>query len=131
MRSVALGLAVAGLLLSADTASATYPRYGGYRGYYRPYYRGGYLPSPYPYIPPIRPLPVPYIPPVTPVYPVVPVNPIYPPYVPPYYPPYTPPYYPYGPFYGSRTPPPRTATAPANRTPPPLPAGLGFTTPVR
>ena len=94
MRRLALALSVAGLLATADTASATFPflRGGyGYRSYNRPfippYGRGGYLPSPYPYYPPIRP---PYIPPVRPVVPVTPVTPVYPPYVP--YVPYVPPY---------------------------------------
>jgi hypothetical protein len=146
MRPVALGLAVAGLLLSAAPASATFPPFRTYPSYSRPYIppygRGGYLPSPYPYyppyrpiyppyIPPVRPLPVPYIPPVTPV---VPVNPIYPPYIPPYYPPY-------GPFDGgsagaTRVPPPVRPVVGGSRVPPPrpgagLPAGLGFTAPPR
>ena len=141
MRLVAFGLAVAGVLLTADGASATFPPYrGGYnRGYYPPYGRGGYLPSPYPYIPPYRPIYPPYIPPVTPVrpvYPVVPVNPVYPPYIPPLYPPYIPPY---GPLYGgssgaTRVPPPAAPATGTNRLPPPrpaagLPAGLGVTVP--
>lgn len=143
MRLVALGLAVAGLLLTAESASATFPGFRGYNRGYLPYGRGGYLPSPYPYYPPYRPIYPPYIPPVTPVrpvYPVYPVNPIYPPYIPPYYPPYYPPYNPpFGPFYGhsagaTRTPPPATPTVGGTRTPPPrpgagLPAGLGVTVP--